>query len=93
MRRYHGPISDATSSNQALGSDVSRNGLHSYEDRGFLNMAINHLQNDPIPAKGNERYNDSSAIVFTKADINQHASNQDFDEGNPNAVIPGNTRR
>ena len=56
-------------------------------------MAINHLQNDPIPAKGNERYNDSSALVFTKADINQHASNQDFDEGNPNAVIPGNMRR
>ena len=94
LRRYHGPVSDALSSNQVLGSNVSQNGLNGYEeDRGFLNMAINHLQNDPIPGKGNERYIDSSSHVVTKADVNQHGGNQYFDDGKNNAVIPGNARR
>ena len=92
LRRYHGPMSDGLSSNQVLGPSVSQIGLNGYEeDRGFLNMAINHLQNDPIP--GNERYHDSSSHIVTKADVNQHGGNQYFDDGNGNPVIPGNVRR
>ena len=93
LRRYHGPISDGLSSNQVIGSNVSQNGLNGYEDRGFLNMAISHLQNDPIPGNGNERYKDSSSHVVTTADVNQHVGNQYFDDGNGNAVSPGNVRR
>ena len=93
LRRYHGPISDGLSSNQVIGSNVSQNGLNGYEDRGFLNMAISHLQNDPIPGKENQGYNESSSHVVTKADVNQHGGNQYFDDGNGNAVIPENMRR
>lgn len=93
LRRYHGPISDLLSSNEAPHSNLLQPGSDSYDDRGFLNMAISHLQNHRNDTNEIEKQDDPSSLVVTNAEINQPGSDQMPIENNIDTGGPGNIRR
>ena len=86
LRRYHGPVGGLLSSKKSTNSNPSNNQADNYEDRGFLNMAISHLQNHEI--NGN-----TSSHIITNAEINPPRPDEISAEKNINTDVPGNRRR
>ena len=93
LRRYHGPISDLLSSNETPHSNLLQPSSNGYDDRGFLNMAISHLQNHRNDSNEMAKPDDPSSIVVTNAEINQPGSDQMLIENNIETGGPANVRR
>ena len=93
LRRYHGPVSGLLSSKKFLNSNPLEPQSDNYEDRGFLNMAISHLQNHQIGGNDKEKQENPSSTVITNAEINQPRSDEISGEKNISADLPENRRR
>ena len=93
LRRYHGPVGGLMSSKKSLNSNPLDPHPADYEDRGFLNMAISHLQNNRGGGNHQEKQDNPSSTVITSAEINQPRSDEILGGKNINADLPGNIRR
>ena len=93
LRRYHGPISDLLSSNDAPHSNLIQPSSDNYDDRGFLSMAISHLQKHRNDSNEMGKQEDPSSLVVTNAEINQPGSDQILTENNIETGGPAHVRR
>ena len=90
LRRCHGSIKGGLlSSNEISQSNPSNN----HDDRGFLNMAISHLQNHPSERHDRNKQKDPSSMCITNAEINQPGDDEMLIESNVETGGPGNVRR
>ena len=69
LRRYYGPTGVLLSAHDGTQSTILKAAAGGHEDRGFLNMAINHLQHNRQTIEG-QNADGSTSIVVTNADIN-----------------------
>ena len=74
LQRYHGPPGDLMSSKHSQSSVPFGAQSDSYDDRGFLNMAISHLQNNPNGGSNTGKLTDLPSNVVTNAELNQSLS-------------------
>ena len=93
LRRYHGPASNVLSSKKSLSSSPLDPQTANYEDRGFLNMAISHLQTHRSGDNDKDTQENPSSTVVTNAEINQPRSDEHLGEKNISTDLPGNRRR
>ena len=88
LRRYYGPRGDLLSSN--VGVNQAASDMH--DDRGFLNMAISHLQNhhqtEDIP-KGDE----PTSVIITDAEINSSTAQHKLSLNKDKHETIGSTKR
>ena len=69
LQRYHGPIGDLMSSKQSTSSVPISTQLE--DDRGFLSMAINHLQNNGNSGSNTGNHNNLLSNEVRNAELNQ----------------------
>ena len=69
LQRYHGPMGDLMSSKQSTSSVPI--GALSEDDRGFLSMAINHLQNNGNSGSNAGHLNGLLSNEVRNAELNQ----------------------
>ena len=93
LRRYHGPVGGLLSSKKYPNSNPSNPQADNYEDRGFLNMAISHLQNHQINGNDKRIQENTSSTVITNAEINPPRADETSAEKIMNTDVPGNRRR
>ena len=91
LRRYYGPTGVLLSANDRTQSTPPRAATGGHEDRGFLNMAINHLQHNHQTIEG-QNADGSTSIVITNADINP-SRRKEIASGNSDQVAHISDRR
>ena len=90
LRRYHGAIKGGLLSSHKLSQS---NPSNNHDDRGFLNMAISHLQNHPSERPDRNKQEHPSSMCITNAEINQPGDDEMLIESNVETGGPGNVRR